>query len=70
MKLWNDLLHLFFPRLCLLCDEPLSALDSQRSHVIIDFLKKKIRQHMIPTLYVTHALEEIALLTDHQYEML
>lgn len=54
----------------LLCDEPLSALDSQRSHVIIDFLKKKIRQHMIPTLYVTHALEEIALLTDHQYEML
>ena len=23
MKLWNDLLHLFFPRLCLLCDEPL-----------------------------------------------
>jgi molybdate transport system ATP-binding protein len=48
----------------LLLDEPLSALDAERKNEILPYLLKLPRQYSIPTLYVSHALEEVALLAD------
>lgn len=52
------------PRL-LLMDEPLSALDQSSRSVLLPYLDQMQRQLAIPVLYVTHALDEVARLTDH-----
>lgn len=48
----------------LLMDEPLAALDSQIKREILQYLQQLQQQHPIPTLYVTHSLEEAARLAD------
>ncbi len=48
----------------LLMDEPLSALDDERKADILPYLERLCRQTRIPILYVSHALQEIALLAD------
>ena len=45
------------PRL-LLCDEPVSALDLDARHALIDRIKRIQRLESIPVLYVTHSPEE------------
>ena len=46
------------PRLLLL-DEPLASLDAERKAEIIPYLRRLQRETAIPTVYVTHALEEV-----------
>jgi len=48
----------------LLLDEPLSALDSDRKAEILPYLLKLPGQFGLPTLYVSHSVEEVALLAD------
>jgi molybdate transport system ATP-binding protein len=45
------------PRL-LLCDEPVSALDLDARHALIDRIKRVQRAESIPVLYVTHSPDE------------
>ncbi len=52
------------PRL-LLMDEPLSALDQQGKQEILPFLETVTRELKIPTLYVSHSLEEVCRLANH-----
>lgn len=51
------------PRLLLL-DEPLSALDRRRKAEIMPYLLALHSHFGIPTLYVSHAVDEVALLAD------
>ncbi len=51
------------PRLLLL-DEPLSALDRRRKMEILPYLVALHPRFGIPTLYVSHAVDEVALLAD------
>ncbi|MBC6404510.1 MAG: molybdenum ABC transporter ATP-binding protein [Rhodospirillales bacterium] len=51
------------PRLLLL-DEPLSALDLGRKADILPYLEAVPRRFGIPTLYVSHALDEVAQIAD------
>jgi molybdate transport system ATP-binding protein len=51
------------PRLLLL-DEPLSALDSSRKREILPYLEKLHPRFAIPTLYVSHCVDEVTLLAD------
>jgi molybdate transport system ATP-binding protein len=46
-------------------DEPLSALDQASRSVLLPYLDEMQRQLAIPVLYVSHALDEVARLTDH-----
>lgn len=52
------------PRL-LLFDEPLAALDQVSRNEILPYLEQLHDELNIPSLYVTHAAEEIARLADH-----
>jgi molybdate transport system ATP-binding protein len=52
------------PRL-LLMDEPLSALDTRSKQDILPYLERLHRELDIPVLYVSHALDEVARLSDH-----
>jgi len=52
------------PRL-LFMDEPLSAVDNRRRHEILNYISKLPALFGIPTLYVTHALDEVVRLADH-----
>lgn len=52
------------PRI-LLMDEPLSALDLNSKQDILPYLKCLHRELDIPVFYVSHAMEEVALLADH-----
>ncbi len=52
------------PRL-LLMDEPLSALDTTSKQEILPYLERLHRELMIPVLYVSHSLDEVARLADH-----
>ncbi len=52
------------PRLLLL-DEPLSALDRRRKAEIMPYLLALHPRFGIPTLYVSHAVDEVALLADY-----
>jgi molybdate transport system ATP-binding protein len=52
------------PRL-LLMDEPLASLDDERRAEILPYLARLHRQMHLPTLYVTHALDELLRLADH-----
>lgn len=49
----------------LLMDEPLAALDTARKAEILPWLEQLHEALDIPVVYVTHALEEAALLADH-----
>ena len=51
------------PRLLLL-DEPLAALDRDRKREILPYLEQLPRRFRLPTIYVSHAVEEVALLAD------
>ncbi len=52
------------PRL-LLMDEPLASLDAARKAEIIPFLLRLNAALALPTLYVTHAMEEVVQLASH-----
>lgn len=52
------------PRILLL-DEPLSALDAPRKRDFLPYLERLHDSLAIPTLYVSHAIEEVARLADH-----
>ncbi len=52
------------PRL-LFMDEPLSAIDNRRRHEILNYIARLPALFGIPTLYVTHALDEVVRLADH-----
>ncbi|MGB1561516.1 MAG: molybdenum ABC transporter ATP-binding protein [Sinimarinibacterium flocculans] len=49
----------------LLMDEPLSALDAARKAEVLPYLERLHRTLAIPTVYVSHAFDEIARLADH-----
>ncbi len=51
------------PRLLLL-DEPLSALDRERKADILPYLEQVPQRFAIPTLYVSHAIDEVVRLAD------
>lgn len=51
------------PRLLLL-DEPLAALDRHRKADILPYLERLPRQFRLPTLYVSHDIDEVATLAD------
>jgi len=48
----------------LLLDEPLSALDRERKDEILPYLEDVARRFALPTLFVSHDLDEVAQLTD------
>jgi len=48
----------------LLLDEPLSALDRKRKADILPYLERVPKQFSIPTLYVSHDIDEVAHLAD------
>ncbi len=50
--------------LLLLLDEPLSALDQARKEDILPYLENLQREFGIPTLYVSHDIDEVAHLAD------
>lgn len=52
------------PRILLL-DEPMSALDAARKQEFLPYLERLHDRLAIPTLYVSHAIEEVARLADH-----
>lgn len=52
------------PRL-LLMDEPLASLDDERKQEILPYLTRLNAALHLPTLYVTHALDEVVRLADH-----
>ena len=51
------------PRLLLL-DEPLAALDAERKSEIMPYLEQLPSRFQIPTLYVSHSVDEVAHLAD------
>ena len=53
----------------LLMDEPLSALDQASRSILLPYLDEMQRQLAIPVLYVSHALDEVARLTDRMVLM-
>ncbi|HKL25693.1 MAG TPA: molybdenum ABC transporter ATP-binding protein [Desulfuromonadales bacterium] len=53
----------------LILDEPLSALDQQLKEQIIPYLRKTLRRFAIPYLYISHALDEMRLLTDQVLQL-
>ena len=52
------------PRI-LLMDEPLASLDEKRKREILPYLERVSKQFVIPILYVSHSVEEIARLADY-----
>ncbi len=56
------------PRLLLL-DEPLAALDQRRKAEILPYLQEAIRRFALPTLYVSHAIDEVAQFADRTVVM-
>jgi molybdate transport system ATP-binding protein len=52
------------PRI-LFMDEPLASLDEMRKREILPYLERISKQFVIPILYVSHSVEEIARLADH-----
>lgn len=49
----------------LLMDEPLAALDAARKAEIMPYLERLCAHTAVPVLYVSHAADEVARLTDH-----
>ncbi len=52
------------PRI-LLMDEPLAALDARRKEEIMPYLERLHDELVIPVLYVSHSIDEVARLADH-----
>lgn len=52
------------PRLMFM-DEPLSAIDNRRRNEIMNYIARLPALFGIPTVYVTHALDEVVRLADH-----
>ena len=52
------------PRLLLL-DEPLASLDKARRQDILPYLKRLATEFKVPTIFVSHSVEEVAHLADH-----
>ena len=52
------------PRLLLL-DEPLAALDTRRKDEILPYLERLHDELDIPSIYVSHSIDEVARLADH-----
>ena len=52
------------PRLLLL-DEPLASLDRERKLEILPLIETLAREHGVPVIYVSHAIEEVARLAGH-----
>ena len=53
----------------LMMDEPLNGLDQQSKKEILGYLATLTRQFKLPTLYVSHDIEEVARLCDHMLVM-
>ena len=51
------------PRLLLL-DEPLSALDDERKSELLPYLERLRDEHLLPMIYVSHAMLEVSRLAD------
>ena len=51
--------------LLLLMDEPLASLDDEHRGEILPYLARLHRTLLLPTLYVSHAMDEMARLADH-----
>ena len=49
----------------LLMDEPLAALDDESKRELLPYLESMHRSLSIPVLYVSHAIDELARLSDH-----
>lgn len=56
------------PRL-LLMDEPLNGLEQKSKQEILGYLRRLIRRFELPTLYVSHNIEEVARLCDQMLVM-
>ena len=56
------------PRLLLL-DEPLAALDQSRKAEILPYLRAVTQRFALPTIYVSHAIDEVAQLADRTVVM-
>lgn len=52
-----------------LLDEPLAALDAQRKAEILPYLEGLSKRFAGPTIYVSHAVDEVAVLTDRMIVM-
>ena len=53
----------------LLLDEPLAAVDQRHRAEILPFLDRLRRDHALPAIYVTHALNEVSERADHVVEL-
>ncbi|GGH53624.1 molybdenum import ATP-binding protein ModC [Comamonas phosphati] len=49
----------------LLMDEPLAALDAQRKSEVLPYLEQLQRSLLIPIVYVSHSMDEVARLAQH-----
>ncbi|PSL15467.1 molybdate transport system ATP-binding protein [Marinobacterium halophilum] len=56
------------PRL-LLMDEPLSALDQASRNLILSLIEQLQRNHSLPIIYVTHAVDEVLRLAEHMVRL-
>jgi molybdate transport system ATP-binding protein len=57
------------PKLLLL-DEPLAALDRQRKNDILPYLKNLPSRFGVPTIFISHDIEEVSQLADHVLVMM
>ncbi len=48
----------------LLLDEPLSALDTSRKNDLLPYLRRVVRETLIPMCYVSHSVEEVSQIAD------
>ena len=53
----------------LLLDEPLAAVDQRHRAEILPYLDRLRREHSLPAIYVTHALNEVSGRADHVVEL-
>jgi molybdate transport system ATP-binding protein len=53
----------------LLLDEPLAAVDQRHRAAILPFLDRLRRDHSLPAIYVTHALNEVSERADHVVDL-
>lgn len=49
----------------LLMDEPLAALDTARKNELLPFIAKTVQKFRIPTVYVTHSVDELLMLCEN-----
>lgn len=49
----------------LLMDEPMASLDERRKAELFPYLERLHEEHLVPILYVSHSIQEVARLADH-----